>query len=511
VSEAVERPLAPRVGEAMVWNTLAAPLKAAATLLTSVVLARMLGARDYGVYTILLSIIATVGQYTDLGINRSLPRYVPQAEVRLGRGGVEALLRDVLAVKATLAALGVVGLVAGADRLNAWFGLDRADRPWIEIVCAIFVLEVFREIALRVLNSYFRQKLTNGLELATLAVHPAAAALVLWRGGGITGALLVTAGTSLAGAALLWTAAVRVIVNTPARATEFDRHATTRSMVPHAATIYFLLLTKYFAELSFVVFLLAWAGTGKSAIAQFSIGYKTVGVLTNLLAIPLQSVQVPLLARMDSAARPESFARVYAGLLKYLLFVLGPGVCLIWIAAPEAVRLLYGESYLPAGSLIRILMPLFALETLFNISNNVLMVKGNYREMAGLRWASLFAAPLVVAAALWSGPWAVAFVLGVTRVAIAYVSYAIAAHRHGLSFPMEFAGRVAAAALAFLVAATAAYVVVPGRLIAVAAAAGIGAVGFLVAFRLAGGFDAEEKEMLRHFPIPGMARLLRWI
>ena len=49
MSEAVERPLAPRVGEAMVWNTLAAPLKAAATLLTSVVVARMLGARDYGV------------------------------------------------------------------------------------------------------------------------------------------------------------------------------------------------------------------------------------------------------------------------------------------------------------------------------------------------------------------------------------------------------------------------------------------------------------------------------
>ena len=29
-----------------------------------------------------------VGQYTDLGINRSLPRYVPEADVRLGRAGV---------------------------------------------------------------------------------------------------------------------------------------------------------------------------------------------------------------------------------------------------------------------------------------------------------------------------------------------------------------------------------------------------------------------------------------
>jgi len=183
----------------------------------------------------------------------------------------------------------------------------------------------------------------------------------------------------------------------------------------------------------------------------------------------------------------------------------------VWIAAPEVVRLLYGESYAPAGALIRILMPLFALETLFNISNNVLMVKGNYREVAWLRWASLAAAPLIAATALWSGIRAVAVMLGIIRVAIAYVSYAIAARRHGLSFPTDFAGRVATAALSVLAAAVAAYLLVPGRLIAVTISAIVGSLGFVVAFRLAGGFDHDEKEMLRHFPIPGMARLLRWI
>ena len=509
--EARPESIAPRVGEAMVWNTLAAPIKAALTLATSVVVARMLGAKEYGVYTIVLTIIATVGQYTDLGINRSLPRYVPQAEMRLGRGGVVALLRDVLVVKALLAVIGVAVLLAGRHAIDAWFGLGATGRPWLEIACIVFVLEVMREIALRVLNSYFRQRLTNTLEIATLAVHPLAAALVLRRGGGITGALLVTAALSLAGALLLWAAAARVIAATPARGDSSDPHVTTRAMVPHAATMYFLLVTKYFTELSFVVFLLAWAGTGKAEIARFSIGYKTVGVLMNLLAIPLQSVQVPLLARMDSTARPESFARVYAGLLKYLLFVLGPGVCLVWIAAPEVVRLLYGSDYSPAASLIRILMPLFALETLFNISNNVLMVKGNYREVTWLRWATLAAAPIIAAVAMWAGPWAVAFALGAIRAGLAYVSYSIASHRHGLAFPTQFAARVATAALSFLAAAAIASLLAPRGLVAVGCAGVLGVVAFVVAFRYAGGFDADEKDMLRHFPIPGMERLLRWI
>jgi hypothetical protein len=138
-----------------------------------------------------------------LGINRSLPRYLPDAEVRHGRAGVEALLRDVIAVKGALAGFTVILLNLFSAPVFSALGLGPAHRLWIWLVSGIYVCEALREIALRVLSSYFRQKLINGTELATLLVHPFAAALILWLGFGVSGAMAVNGALSFAGAVVL--------------------------------------------------------------------------------------------------------------------------------------------------------------------------------------------------------------------------------------------------------------------------------------------------------------------
>jgi O-antigen/teichoic acid export membrane protein len=347
--------------------------------------------------------------------------------------------------------------------------------------------------------------------MLTLAIHPLAAALVLWLGGGVGALLAATAAQSALAAALLASAARRVVRDTPSREPLDDPHGLSRQMVPHAATNYALLVTKFFAEISFVVFLMAWAGTNKAAIGGFAIAYKIVGMSMNLLAIPLQSIQVPLMARMDAVARPGAFSETWAALLKYLLFALAPGVSLLVILAPEGIVLLYGNAYREAASWVRILAPLLALETLFNLSSNVLIIKGDYRELMGLRAAALVLAPFVVGAALLGRPAAVVLTIGTGRALIAFAGYSIAARRYRLVFPLGFAGRVGFAALGLWMAAAAATPWAGRGWVAVGASSLAGGLGFLLAFRLLGGFDADEKRLLGHFPVPGVDRLLRWM
>lgn len=493
------------------WNSVAAPIKAALTLAASVVIARMLGPDGYGAYAVTLSLLALLGQYTDLGINRSLPRYIPQAEVRFGQPGVRALLRDVLLVKGAIVVGTAVTLSALSPAIARMLRLGAGGVVWIRIVVVVFAVEVFREIALRILNSYLRQKLTNAVEMLTLTIHPLAAALVLWLGGSVGALLAATAAESALAVALLASAARSVVRDTPSGAPLADPHGLSRQMVPHAATNYTLLVTKFFAELSFVVFLMAWAGTNQAAIGGFAIAYKIVGMSMNLLAIPLQSVQVPLMARMDAVARPGAFAETWAALFKYLVFALAPGVSLLVILAPEAIVLLYGNAYHEAAGWVRILAPLLALETLFNLSSNVLIIKGDYRELMGLRAAALALAPFVVGATLLGGPAAVALTIGTGRAIIAFAGYSIAARRYRLTFPFAFAGRVGFAALGLWTAAATTMLWAADGWVTVGASSLAGGLGFLLAFRLLGGFDADEKRLLGHFPVPGLDRLLRWI
>jgi O-antigen/teichoic acid export membrane protein len=499
------------VAEAMVWNSLAAPVKAGLTLLASVVIARGLGPEGYGSYSVLLALLAALGQYLDFGINRSLPRFLPEADARHGPAAVRALLRDVGVAKTAIVAISVPAVVLCARPLAQLLQLPRGGEAWIRLASVVFAVEVVRELGLRVVNSYFRQKISNLIETAMLAVHPAAAAAVLWLGGGIVGVLALTALEGALAALALGIVARRLVGPPSIPARPFDPRDATRRMIPHAATNYALLVTKGFAELSFVVFLLAWAGTAKEEIARFAIAYKIVGMSMNLLAIPLQSVQVPLLARVDADPRPDALVRAYGLLFKYLLLALSPGVALLVVLAPGLVSFLYGAEYAGAALPLRVLALLLALETLWNLSSNVLIVKAHYRALMALRAANIALAPFVVAAAISGNLAVVASVVGAGRALVAFAGYRIAASRYELAFPGLFAARVGLASVCL--AAMAAVVAWGLREFSGAPllAAGAGALAFLVAFRVLGGLDEEERRLLVHFPIPGIQRLQRWI
>ncbi|MGH7860220.1 MAG: oligosaccharide flippase family protein, partial [Candidatus Binatia bacterium] len=92
-------PLGPRVAEALAWSSVGGPLRAGLAVLVSVVTARLLGPEAYGAYAILLSLLGTLIVYTDLGVGRSLLRFLPFAASRHGAAGVRTLLRDVLSAR----------------------------------------------------------------------------------------------------------------------------------------------------------------------------------------------------------------------------------------------------------------------------------------------------------------------------------------------------------------------------------------------------------------------------
>ena len=67
-------------------------------LAASVLLFRALTLAEYGVLTLLTGLAATIGLYSDLGIERSLPRFIPEIERQGGRAGVARFLGRIIAL-----------------------------------------------------------------------------------------------------------------------------------------------------------------------------------------------------------------------------------------------------------------------------------------------------------------------------------------------------------------------------------------------------------------------------
>ena len=104
--------LTERVASAAAWNTLLFPARFVVGLAASVLLFSALSLAEYGVLTLLTSLAATIGLYADLGIERSLPRFIPEVESCSGRVGVARFLRRIIALKLAIVLVCIAALLA---------------------------------------------------------------------------------------------------------------------------------------------------------------------------------------------------------------------------------------------------------------------------------------------------------------------------------------------------------------------------------------------------------------
>ena len=113
-----QRPLVERAGWAVFWNAAFFPLKALIGFASSIVLVRLLRTEGFYYYNVTMALLATLGLFSDLGIERTLPRFYPEIEMRFGRRGVVRLLFWVTLVKAAVLVV-LVGVLLFRARLCA--------------------------------------------------------------------------------------------------------------------------------------------------------------------------------------------------------------------------------------------------------------------------------------------------------------------------------------------------------------------------------------------------------
>jgi O-antigen/teichoic acid export membrane protein len=104
--------LSGQVLSATAWNTLLLPARFLVALVASVVFYRVLSLEQVGLLFLITSLAATLGFNADLGIERTLPRFLPEVEQRSGREGVRRLIRQVIRVKLLVLVALLLGLLA---------------------------------------------------------------------------------------------------------------------------------------------------------------------------------------------------------------------------------------------------------------------------------------------------------------------------------------------------------------------------------------------------------------
>lgn len=532
------------------WNVLLFPLRLLVGLGASVIYYRSLSMDQVGVLFLLQSVATTVGLYADLGIERTLPRFLPEVERVAGRAGVHDLLTRVIRLKLLVLLVLIAGLAAfsvpirgalAAHQRKELVDLDgRLSRPGLEPAAAqglekqivakravigeldskgglflgaigvLLVLGALFDVYMQVLTAYLKQRSWNLITMASTLVQPVLVTAFITAGWGIGGVLVGMVVAPLISVFLAaWQASrasrelVQAVEAVGAEASLDRRFAR------FAGTNYLMQVATWMYDLQFVVFLSA-ATLSLTDVARLGFSYKFAKDLLAYVWTPLKGVMVPVLSRVHARREPEALLEAHATLTRIIWLLELPAAVGLLVLMPATVALFYPK-YADTEGLIAVFVLFVFGESLMAVPENVLMVTEHYRPVILSQLLAFLVVPLAWVLLPRYGILGVALAVGTARILSRAVTLVAGRRTLGLTFPLAFAARVGAASLVMGGVLAAALALARGVLgtgeklrgvLVLTMLVFLGIAAFVGALRLFGGLHAEEKRRLLGLPVP---------
>lgn len=130
----------------------------------SVLIVRMLGSTQYGIYALCMNLAEYAGIFCELGLVSALFRFVPELTVNHNAAGLKRLIWKSLAVQGIMTLLATTGLILIKPLLNRWFGMDFGS--YLPLIGLLIVTALLKDNVSAIETSLFRMKNVSLLSLA---------------------------------------------------------------------------------------------------------------------------------------------------------------------------------------------------------------------------------------------------------------------------------------------------------------------------------------------------------
>lgn len=429
--------LARAVGRGLRWSLGSSALARAGTLLTGVVLARLLAPADYGLYTVAFVTLVLLANVNDIGLEATLVRW-PGDVARVARTATTLIF------SASVALYGVafVGAPYLARALNA---------PGATGVVRLLAFCV-------VINGAFA--VPSALLTRAFAQHKRAAADVA----GFVVSTVVTIGLAVAGAgawSLAWGRLAGNLVNgllhfalAPARFRPGWDGAVARRLVASGLPLAGALLCA--TAVYNVDYLVIGRVLGPVALGLYVMAFNLSSWPVSMFTEAVGRVSVAGFARLQDDV--PALRRAFTRSLTLVIAAAVPVGVLMAVLAEPLLGFVYGARWVPAAEALRFLVVLGLVRVGFHLAYDLLVAVGRGRAALGLHllWLAALVPVLVVATrsggirGAGAGHMAVAALVVLPALLVLLGRLGIGAGDIGRSLARPLAGGAVAAAVAFV-------------------------------------------------------------
>ena len=440
-----------QVSRSVFWNTALLPVVTAAGVLLSILIRRSFGLES-GLYDVVLGIANSILFYSSLGLAGSLPKFLPELQVRGGRRSAARFVWRLAWARIGVLLPVVVTLNAFAEPLAVWLNLGPDGTIYLRWASALLVARAILDFLYRALDSFLQQLSVNLLSLLNGLLDACLAALAVAIGFRIAGVIAAL------GVSAVVTASVAIVVVRKQLGTvpeePVDRSEPTLSFAriwKLSSVTYLRDLSLYFATPAFASPVLVSMLGGPEPVALFATGYFVASSTVTLVVSGFRGVYRPAFARVLAAGEPAQLQRAFDLMNKVQVLIVVPAGFGLWVMVADYLPLLYGQPFGAAVPVARVLVALLFAETALAVAVLVLWVDERYRPVLRAQFAMIVGAPLFVWAAGRFGLVPAAFVLGGSRLAVSLIGYAGARRAYDVRFPWGFAARVTLVSLSMAV------------------------------------------------------------
>lgn len=497
-----------KISTAMTWTMLSRAGRMGLGILTSAIVVRGLGDHDYGVLSVLRSILMFVVLLAGFGTGQAVLKFLPALRVARSPHAARRLVRAVFAAHTLVWALMLVVAWVWREGLEDLFHVDGVG-VYIVVAVALAWFEIVFTVATHVLNASYDAGRLAIASLVSHVVYAMALLLTFDRGWGLLGVLGATAAGNAVATVLVWSR-VKAASQFESGAASSDLEAVTRSRV--------LRYSLPFAAIA-VLNAIVWRQSETLLLAHFRTPEET-GYFDVAYRLPQMVLEfVPgTVWPLVMAGMSEAFARdrdsLRRGVEKYyrMLFALCAPLCVGGIiAGGRFVEVLYGDAMQPAAVPAQLFFLIFTVSFLSTpLSMALYVLERTHVNLLIYTILAVINVGLDLVLIPRYGVYG-----AIVPVALAILLQPVLYYRvvrridPGVRIPFGYVARCIAGAIPAVIMLPL-LAVVPGAL-GLAAATVAGAAAIALGYRVARVLGPEEVSILRRVPAPGMASVVNWL
>jgi O-antigen/teichoic acid export membrane protein len=493
----------------MVWSLVARVGRYGLGVVSSVIVVRSLGDHDYGVLSLVRTLMMLAVMLCSAGLGQAVLKFLPMLRVAGAAREARRLVRKVLFVHGVAWAVLLAACWLGRGWIGSIFGYDGFD-TLVAAAVALALFEVFFTGVSQVLNASYDTRTLSIATLTAQVVYIAGLVVVLPRGGAVLGVLgAAAAGQLVAGLIVLRRLAPAVTLEAREASEDGDRGIGDGRLFRYAAPFALVGILNLVVWRQSETILLGYFRTAAET-GYFDLAYRMSQLILEF--VPGTVWPLVMAGVSEVYARNPGNLRVAIDRYYRMLFILCAPLCIAgMVLGGRMITILFGETMAPAAVPTQVFFGIFSVSFFGTpLSMSLYVMEKTHVNLVVYLCLAVVNVGLDLLLIPRYGVAGAMVPVGIVIFVSPFVYRAVVArYVEGVAIPLRFIAKCfLASSPVVLLVPLLPFVSGVVELCAAVLAAGLLVVG---SFKLARVVGPTERELLGSIPVPGADRLLKFM